>query len=132
MKVGKGIGCQLVMASLVTQASAWRIPDQPRLFFPQRSLDMAFRKLFPPCALEGVLFPNLEDLVNREPFTTFLEYLEEADLDPDLAYGGLLHRRASGRTSGWRQEFFLPVVRKASPGDAWSPREDATAAECDG
>jgi hypothetical protein len=35
----------------------------------------------------GVQFPCIEDLVNKEPFTTFLEYLGDSEMDPGTSTG---------------------------------------------
>ena len=56
---------------------------QSKLRWPQHALHAAFMNFFPAEATEGLLFPNLEDLVNRAPFTAYSDYLEAKGLDPD-------------------------------------------------
>ena len=78
---------QLVMASLVVPTAAW-YPGEGEIQqrWPQYGLDTAIRSLFPSGWTQGIAIPNLEDLVNGAPFTTFPEYLlhNEQELDGSL------------------------------------------------
>ena len=57
------------------------VPQQVQLKFSQYAMDRIFRKLFPAEYTAGMKFPVLEDLVNREPFTTYFEFLDARELD---------------------------------------------------
>ena len=57
------------------------------LRFPQHAVDRAFRKLFPEEFTKGRAFPNLEDLVNFEPFATYPDFVDERLLDSQVQLG---------------------------------------------
>ena len=107
---------QLVMASLVVPASAcYPGKSGVRQRWPQHGLDTAIRILFPLERTQGIAIPNLEDLVNGAPFTTFPEYLQrnEQELDGPLgptvmtAYSRGQRRLAEGDQRG---SFFSVVA----------------------
>lgn len=69
---------------------------------------LAFRKLFPAAWFESHRFPMLEDLINQPPFTCFLQWRFERQmewdgpLNPALAAGTgrLAWRMAEGKQAG--------------------------------
>ena len=91
--------------------------------WPQYGLDTAIRSLFPPEWIQGFAIPNLEDLVNGAPFTTFPEYLQhnEQELDGLLgptimtSYTGGQRRLAEGDQRG--SSFAADAVGQVVPLD---------------
>ena len=58
-----------------------------------------FRRLFPAAMMGGVKFPCISDLVNQDPFTTFLVGLDTDGLDSDTSTEPLLILE---QNRGWR------------------------------
>ena len=84
-------------ASLDLQAPARLTRGALTLRWSQQSLDATVRKLFPAEWTQGFSMPNLEDLLNAPPYTSFQDWLQENGIsDPG---GGTWARAAS---SGWR------------------------------
>ena len=91
---------QLVMATLVAAGKAQQIPQAVGVRWPQWSVDMAFRRLFPADYTAGMPFPNIEDLVNGVPFACFPMFLEDQGIDADHAQPPTL---LSSFRRGWRR-----------------------------
>ena len=79
-------------ASLFGQSMAMRIPK------PQEAIVAAFCSLYPSETFEHFKFPMIEDLVNQSPFTAYMEWREEKDLEYDGPLGPAL---ASQRDASW-------------------------------
>ena len=73
------------MAAGLTPAMS--IPQPMPLRFPQESVILAFRSLYPASVLYGFQFPMLEDLLNQHPFTTYPEWRMDNDKDMIGAFG---------------------------------------------
>eukprot|EP00434_Breviolum_minutum_P029334 symbB.v1.2.025947.t1/scaffold2554.1/size89898/9 len=94
-----------VASSRVVTVSSCPVPPQP---FRQESIALAFRKLFPSTWFDSHRFPMLEDLINQPPFTCFLQWRFERQmewdgpLNPALAAGTgrLAWRMAEGKQAG--------------------------------
>ena len=94
-----------VASSRVVTVSSCPVPPQP---FRQESIVLAFRKLFPSTWFDSHRFPMLEDLINQPPFTCFLQWRFERQmewdgpLNPALAAGTgrLAWRMAEGKQAG--------------------------------
>ena len=55
----------------------------PRLAvrWPQEALERSFAQLFPEEVFQAFKFPFIEDLVNGAPFTSYIEWREEMQLE---------------------------------------------------
>ena len=79
-------------ASVLGQSMALRMPK------PQEAIVAAFCSLYPCETFEHFKFPMIEDLVNQSPFTAYMEWREEKDLEYDGPLGPTL---ASQRDTSW-------------------------------
>ena len=94
-----------IAASRVVTVASCPVPVQP---FAQESVVLAFRRLFPEPWFRNHKFPMLEDLINKPPFTCYIEWrrtegLEwDCPLNPCMAGGQvrLALKMAEGKQSG--------------------------------
>ena len=81
---------------------------QPTILFLQESIVLAFRRLFPSDWLGNFKFPFIQDLVNTEPFTSYIHWRQSRGLEWDGCLGPhnvdrqarLRQRHAGGQQAG--------------------------------
>ena len=67
------------------------------LWFPQEDVILAFRKLYPAEWFQSFQWPMLEDLLNKEPFTCYLDWRQSRGMEWDGPLGPPSSSNASRR-----------------------------------